>query len=85
MRTRSPPAQAGYNVNIPFPGAYGDAEALLAWEAVIAPALRAFAPDLVIVAAGFDAMIGDPLGQCAPGGTSNSGERASVVMVLGLT
>ena len=42
----------------------GDAEYLTAWREVLMPIAREFDPDLVIVAAGFDAAEGDPLGAC---------------------
>lgn len=42
----------------------GDTEYRAAWSEVLMPIAREFAPDLVIVAAGFDAAEGDPLGQC---------------------
>lgn len=45
-------------------GKPGDAEYLAAWKEVLLPISREFDPDLVIVAAGFDAAEGDPLGQC---------------------
>ena len=54
-------AGTGFNINIPL-GAnkqVGDLEYLLAFDQVVLPALAAFKPDLVLVAAGFDAGIGD--------------------------
>ena len=42
----------------------GDAEYLHAWERLLLPVAREWAPDLVIVSAGFDAARGDPLGGC---------------------
>ncbi len=55
----------GFNVNIPWPkkGA-GDADYRAAFELVVEPIVRSYAPDLVIVAAGYDAARGDPLGGC---------------------
>lgn len=53
----------GTVVNVPWPaGGLGDGELALAYDVVAAPILRAFAPDVVIVSAGFDAAAGDPLG-----------------------
>ncbi len=40
----------------------GDAELLAAWERRVRPALEGFAPELVLVSAGFDADGRDPLG-----------------------
>ncbi|KAF2092952.1 hypothetical protein NA57DRAFT_49412, partial [Rhizodiscina lignyota] len=55
----------GYNVNIPW-SSHGktDADYLLAFQKVVMPIAREFDPDLVIIAAGFDAAEGDTLGQC---------------------
>ncbi|KAG8825535.1 Histone deacetylase hda1 [Serendipita sp. 399] len=61
----------GFSVNIAWPeGDMGDAEYLYAFQRVIMPIAMEFAPDLVIVSAGFDAARGDDLGGCdvTPGG-----------------
>jgi acetoin utilization deacetylase AcuC-like enzyme len=50
-------------VNIPLPAGSGDAEYLRAFDEVVEPAVRAFAPELLVVSAGFDAHEGDPLAQ----------------------
>ncbi|KAK2841392.1 hypothetical protein Q7C36_012971 [Tachysurus vachellii] len=53
----------GYNVNIPWNKArMGDVEYLAAFHHVVMPIAREFAPELVLVSAGFDAARGDPLG-----------------------
>ena len=44
------------------PGADG-AAFRAAWENMLLPALRAFAPELIVVSAGFDAHMADPLAQ----------------------
>ena len=49
-------------VNVPLPAGCGDAEYSEAVERVALPALEAFAPDLLLVSAGFDAAAGDPIG-----------------------
>ncbi|KAM9475391.1 histone deacetylase 6 [Clarias gariepinus] len=55
---------AGYNVNIPWNNAkMGDPEYLAAFHHVVMPIAREFAPELVLVSAGFDAARGDPLGR----------------------
>jgi len=54
---------AGTNLNCPVPPGAGDAEFLSAFEEQLAPAMRAFAPDLVLISAGFDCRRGDPLGR----------------------
>jgi len=55
-------AGRGFTVNVPFPGGMGDAEYLAAVDEVLLPVADAFAPELVLVSAGFDAADGDPLG-----------------------
>ncbi|VFQ97970.1 unnamed protein product [Cuscuta campestris] len=56
---------AGYNINVPWEsGCCGDADYLAAWDHILIPVAKSFCPDLVIVSAGFDAAVGDPLGGC---------------------
>lgn len=55
-------AGEGATLNLPLPAASGDAEARTAVEGVLEPALARFAPQLLVVSAGFDAWRGDPLG-----------------------
>ncbi|KAL0956532.1 hypothetical protein HGRIS_002673 [Hohenbuehelia grisea] len=58
-------AGLGYSVNIPWPEAgMGDADYLLAFQHVVMPIAMEFAPELVIISAGFDAAAGDELGEC---------------------
>jgi histone deacetylase 6 len=53
----------GHNVNVPWPEkGLSDADYLAAFDLLVSPVASAFAPDLVIVAAGYDAAEGDPLG-----------------------
>ncbi|XP_044741140.1 histone deacetylase 6 isoform X1 [Chrysoperla carnea] len=55
----------GFNVNIPWTKkGQGDNEYLAAFLRIILPIARQFDPELVLVSAGFDAAVGDPLGQC---------------------
>jgi acetoin utilization deacetylase AcuC-like enzyme len=56
-------AGAGFNLNIPLPPGSGHGAYIAAFERVVAPALRAFDPDLILVACGFDASALDPLGR----------------------
>jgi acetoin utilization deacetylase AcuC-like enzyme len=51
----------GTTMNIPFPAGSGDAEYLAGIDELIAPALAAFDPDLLLVSAGFDAHRHDPI------------------------
>ncbi|CAM6031758.1 unnamed protein product, partial [Sphagnum compactum] len=54
----------GFNVNIPWSGGLtpplGDAEYLAAFRTIVLPIGRDFAPDIVLVSAGFDAAAGHP-------------------------
>ena len=54
-------AGEGFNLNIPLPSGSGVGAYVAAYERVVAPALRAFDPDLIIVASGLDASNMDPL------------------------
>ncbi len=54
---------AGNIVNAPLRPGAGSAAFRTAWQAEILPALDAFAPELLIVSAGFDAHTADPLAQ----------------------
>ncbi|XP_063899744.1 histone deacetylase 6 isoform X1 [Helicoverpa armigera] len=55
----------GFNVNVPWNKRnMGDTEYLTAFTQVILPIAYAYNPQLVIVSAGFDACVGDPLGGC---------------------
>jgi acetoin utilization deacetylase AcuC-like enzyme len=54
----------GYTVNLPVPPGSGHDEWLALVEHVIVPAARAYEPDLVLLSAGFDAHLADPLADC---------------------
>ncbi len=51
----------GANLNIPLPAGSGHETYLYALEKLVMPALKAFRPDLIIVASGLDANAVDPL------------------------
>lgn len=55
-------AGLGYSVNVPLNVKCGDEEYEQVFDRVIVPILNQFAPDVVIVSAGFDCARGDPLG-----------------------
>jgi acetoin utilization deacetylase AcuC-like enzyme len=59
--TGGPTDQADTTVNIPMSAGSGDEEYLHAFDHVVAPAMEAFEPDVVLVSAGFDAHERDPL------------------------
>jgi histone deacetylase 6 len=55
----------GKNVNIPWPDkGMTDADYLAAFQRIVMPIATEFAPDFVIISAGFDAAEGDLLGEC---------------------
>lgn len=58
-------AGEGFNVNIPWNRkGMGDLEYVTAFQRIILPIAYEFNPELVLISAGFDAAIGDPLGGC---------------------
>jgi acetoin utilization deacetylase AcuC-like enzyme len=52
---------SGATLNLSLPGGCGDEEYSLLMERVIAPKLKAFSPELILVSAGYDAHHGDPI------------------------
>jgi acetoin utilization deacetylase AcuC-like enzyme len=48
-------------VNVPLPAGSGTDVYLRAFDGIVAPAIEAFAPDLLLISAGFDAHADDPL------------------------
>jgi acetoin utilization deacetylase AcuC-like enzyme len=56
-------AGVGTTMNFPFPAGSGREEILGAVEASLAPAAERFRPDLLVISAGFDSRLGDPLGR----------------------
>ncbi|MGE5232740.1 MAG: histone deacetylase [Acidobacteriota bacterium] len=55
-------AGSGATLNVPLPAGSGDEEYAAALRERILPALREFAPQALLLSAGFDAWRGDPLG-----------------------
>jgi acetoin utilization deacetylase AcuC-like enzyme len=53
----------GYTINVPLGKGFGDGEYAALFERLLKPVAMAFAPDLILVAAGFDTHIKDPLGR----------------------
>ena len=53
---------AGFTVNLPLPAGTGDEGYRHAFEEVVLPLLHAFAPDVLLISAGYDAHHADPLG-----------------------
>ena len=52
----------GYTINVPLPAGCADAEYLRVFEEIVVPAADKFAPDWILVSAGFDPHRRDPLG-----------------------
>lgn len=55
-------AGEGSNLNIPLPSNSDGEVALREWAAKLEPAVDAFQPDFLLVSAGFDARVDDPIG-----------------------
>jgi acetoin utilization deacetylase AcuC-like enzyme len=53
----------GATINIPLPAGMGDAGYLETFDRIVVPALRGFAPDLILISAGQDPSAADPLGR----------------------
>ncbi len=53
----------GATLNIPLPAGTGNVGYLLAFDQIVVPVARAFQPDLIVISAGQDACIMDPLGR----------------------
>jgi acetoin utilization deacetylase AcuC-like enzyme len=56
-----PDDQAETTINVPLAAGSGDEEYIDAFARVVGPAVERFEPELVLVSAGFDAHVSDPL------------------------
>ncbi|MBC9927546.1 MULTISPECIES: class II histone deacetylase [unclassified Leucobacter] len=74
-------AGLGTNINIPLPAGSGDGAYWSVVEEVVAPAIRAFQPDLIIVSSGFDPSAMDPLGRMS---VTSGGFRGMAERLVGL-
>ncbi|HET9124096.1 MAG TPA: histone deacetylase [Solirubrobacteraceae bacterium] len=74
-------AGAGYCVNLPVPPGSGDAAFGGLLRGVALPLARAFAPQLILISAGFDAHAADPLAECT---VSESGFAAMTAGLRGV-
>ncbi len=52
----------GFTVNAPFPRGFGDVEYLAVYDHILRPIALEYKPELVLVSAGFDPYVNDPLG-----------------------
>ena len=68
----------GYTVNLPVPGGSGDATWRSLVEHVACALIGAWQPGLVVVSAGFDAHVRDPLATCTVTEAGYAGMAASV-------
>ena len=59
--TGGPGEENETTLNVPLPAGCGDEEYLSAFDDRVAPAVEAFEPELLLVSAGFDAHVDDPL------------------------
>ena len=71
----------GCTVNVALAAGAGDPDYRAVMQAVFAPALRRFRPDLVLLSAGFDAHAADPLAAMQ---VDRAGYRALSEMLVGL-
>ncbi len=51
----------GYTINVPISGGHGDSSYQQLFRQIVSPAVERFAPDLMLISAGFDAHWVDPL------------------------
>lgn len=54
-------AGEGFTLNVPLPPGSGDAAYLRAFDEIVLPKLESFAPQFLLISAGFDAAAADPL------------------------
>ncbi len=52
----------GYTVNVPLGGGLGDEHYARIFNDILAPVLRQYKPELILVSAGYDTALNDPLG-----------------------
>ncbi|WP_298430187.1 class II histone deacetylase [uncultured Jannaschia sp.] len=71
------------NLNVPLPPGAGHATYLQAMERLVLPAIRAHAPDVVIVACGLDACVLDPLGRMMATAETFAAMTAQVMELAG--
>jgi acetoin utilization deacetylase AcuC-like enzyme len=71
----------GYTVNVPLLGGAGDHEYGMVFDQVVVPLARRYKPELILVSAGYDSHLVDPLGGMAVS-VAGFGEMARTVRVL---
>eukprot|EP00617_Octactis_speculum_P020533 CAMPEP_0185750500 /NCGR_PEP_ID=MMETSP1174-20130828/9285_1 /TAXON_ID=35687 /ORGANISM="Dictyocha speculum, Strain CCMP1381" /LENGTH=499 /DNA_ID=CAMNT_0028427095 /DNA_START=78 /DNA_END=1577 /DNA_ORIENTATION=- len=76
-------AGRGYTVNVAWNGGgAGDDEYLTAFESLLIPIANQFRPTVILVSAGFDAALGEPLGGCRVTSSYPDGGFASMTRAL---
>ena len=55
----------GYTLNVPLPGGQGDQDCARIMAELVAPIARQYRPDCIMVSAGYDTHVSDPLGGMA--------------------
>ncbi|HUP27634.1 MAG TPA: histone deacetylase [Chloroflexia bacterium] len=55
----------GFTLNVPLPSGVDDAGYTQVFEEIVAPAARRYSPQLIIISAGYDAHVMDPIGGMA--------------------
>ncbi len=74
-------AGEGYTLNVAWnEGGMGDAEYRRVWTQVLLPVAQAFAPELILVSAGFDGAEGDEMGGCRVTPQGGFGEMTRMLM-----
>ncbi|MDO9354901.1 MAG: histone deacetylase [Solirubrobacteraceae bacterium] len=68
----------GFTVNLPVPSGSGDETFVSLVQHVLVPLARAYAPQLVLISAGYDAHADDPLASCS---VSDAGFAAMAVAI----
>lgn len=71
-------AGEGYTINLPIPKGYGDAEYVSIFESLLVPVAEQFAPELILVSAGFDTHRDDPMGGMQMTAQGFAGMTASI-------
>jgi acetoin utilization deacetylase AcuC-like enzyme len=75
-------AGEGFTLNLPLPTRCGDAEYAAVYREVVLPVARSFAPQLVLVSAGYDPHVDDPLAGMAMT-AAGFGELARLCLEMG--
>jgi len=81
FRERGKNEGKGYTVNLPLPVGCGNGDYLLLFERILKPIALAFSPELVLVSAGFDIHVADPLGAMTVSPEGFAGLTRSVMQI----